>query len=101
VIDLPGGQRLYPSGRARRTEPPGRRTDSPTRPDAYTEARATEANRWRRQLRTDAALVVPAPVIGVLWAYLDDGGITSWLGATALAAAAALWWAAIRGSDPA
>jgi hypothetical protein len=101
VIDLPGGGRLYPSGRVRRTEPPGRRTDSPARPDAYTEARATAANRWRQQLRVDAALAVPAPLIGVLWAYLDDGGITSWLGATALAAATALWWAAVRGSDPA
>jgi hypothetical protein len=100
AVDLPDGRKLYPSGRTRTTEPPGRRTDSPTHPDSHTETRARTANRWRNQLRVDAALVVPAPLIGALWAYLDNGGIASWLGATALAAAAALWWAAIRGSDP-
>jgi hypothetical protein len=100
AVDLPDGRTLYPSGRTRTTEPPGRRTDSPTHPDAYTETRARTASRWRNQLWVDAALVVPAPLIGALWAYLDNGGIMSWLAATALTGAAALWWAAIRGSDP-
>jgi hypothetical protein len=48
----------------------------------------------------DAALLVPAPLISLLWTYLDNSGLTGWLGATAITAAAALWWAAIRGSDP-
>jgi hypothetical protein len=99
AVDVPGAT-LYPSGPARRTEPPGRRTDSPTQPDAYTAARATTAARWRHQLRVDAALLVPAPLVGALWTYLDDGGLTGWLGATAVTAAVALWWAAVRGSDP-
>jgi hypothetical protein len=51
-------------------------------------------------LRIDAALLVPAPLLGILWAYLDDGGLLGWLGATAVAAVLALWWAAIRGADP-
>jgi hypothetical protein len=100
VAELPGGGRLYPSGRVRRVEPPGRRTDSPSEPDSYARARADAAGRWRRQLRVDAALLVPAPPVGLLWAYLDDGGVTAWLGASVLVAAVALWWAAIRGSDP-
>jgi len=99
AIEVPGAT-LYPSGRTRRTEPPGRRTDSPTEPDAYTATRATTAARWRQQLRVDSALLVPTPLVGVLWAYLDNGGLTGWLGATAITSAAALWWAATRGSDP-
>jgi hypothetical protein len=100
AVDLPGGGRLYPSGRVRRVEPAGRRTDSPSQPDSYTEARAGLARRWRRQLRVDAAVLVPAPLVGLVWAYLDDGGISGWLGASVLVAAVGLWWAAIRGSDP-
>lgn len=99
AVHIPGAT-LYPSGRTRHTEPPGRRTDSPTKPDAYTATRATTAARWRRQLRVDAALLAPAPLVGLLWSYLDDSGTCGWLGATAITAAVALWWAAIRGSDP-
>jgi hypothetical protein len=99
AVELPGVT-LYPSGRARRVEPAGRRTDSPAQPDAYAAGRAVAAGRWRRQLRVDAALLVPAPLIGFLWAYLDGGGVLGWLGATAVAAVLALWWAAIRGADP-
>ena len=94
------GRMLYPSGRARRTEPRGARTDSPTVPDAYAAGRAAVAGKLWRQVRVDSALAVPAPVVGVLWAYLDDGGVSGWFGATVLVAALALWWAAIRGSDP-
>jgi hypothetical protein len=99
AVEIPGTM-LYPSGRVRRVEPAGRRTDSPVRPDEYTAGRAMATARWRHQLRVDAALLVPAPLIGILWAYLDDGGLLGWLGATAVTAALALWWAAIRGADP-
>jgi hypothetical protein len=90
---------LYPAGRAAASEPLGRRTDSPSRPDAYaiTKARAVGT---LRQLRVDAALMVPAPLIGLFWAYLDSGGVPSWFAATALGMALAIWWAALRGSDP-
>lgn len=98
--DADGGITLYPSGRVRSTEPPGRRRDNPALPDGYAAGRAATANRLRRQVRVDAALLVPAPFVGALWAYLDDGGLSGWLGATALTAALALWWAAIRGTDP-
>jgi hypothetical protein len=93
------GVRLYPSGRVVTTEPVGRRTDSPSRPDEYALAKARSAG-VLRQLRVDAALVVPAPLIGLFWAYLAQGGVSSWAGATVLCATLALWYAAIRGSDP-
>jgi hypothetical protein len=87
---------LHPAGPARAGEPPGRRIDSPTLPDTD----GLPATGWRRQLRADAALVTPAPVVGLLWAFLDGGGVLTWACATALTAALALCWAALRGSDP-
>jgi hypothetical protein len=89
---------LPPSGPVRTTEPSGRRIDSPARPDDDTYRVARFG--WRRQLRADAALLTPAPLVGLLWAFLDDGGVLTWAGVTALTAALALWWAALRGSDP-
>jgi hypothetical protein len=93
------GVLLYPSGRVAPSEPLGRRTDSPSRPDDHALAKARAAG-IRRQLRVDVTLLVPAPLIGLFWAYLDQGGVSSWLGATALCATLSLWLAAIRGSDP-
>jgi len=90
---------LYPSGRVTASEPVGRRIDSPSRQDDHAIAKARSAG-LLRQLRVDAALMVPAPLIGLFWAYLDSGGIPSWAGSTALVMALALWWAALRGSDP-
>ncbi|MGH3932719.1 MAG: hypothetical protein ACRDTF_22405 [Pseudonocardiaceae bacterium] len=93
---------LHPSGPVRTSEPRGRRVDSPAHPDAETLQVAIGSGQgsWRRQLRADAALITPAPLVGLLWAFLDGGGVVTWACATALAAALALWWAALRGSDP-
>lgn len=94
------GVTLYPSGPARTREPLGTRTDSPAEPDGYAAERARAAARWTRQLRVDAVFLVPAPFVGLLWAYLDGGGPGSWLGATLITGALGLWWAALRGSNP-
>lgn len=40
------------------------------------------------------------PIVGLLWVFLDGGGVATWACATAVTAALALWWAALRGSDP-
>jgi hypothetical protein len=90
------GTWLHPSGPVRTTEPRGRRIDSPARPDLD----AVRATGWARQLRADAVLLTPAPVVGLLWVFLDGGGLLTWAAATALACALALWWAALHGSDP-
>jgi hypothetical protein len=50
----------------------------------------------RRQFRAD----LPAPIVALPWTYLDDAGIATWAGTTALLAALGLWLAALRGSDP-
>ncbi len=87
---------LDPSGPIRTTEPRGRRIDSPTRPDPD----ARHDTSWRQQLRADSVLLTPTPVVGLLWVYLDGGGLATWMYATAMAATLALWWAALHGTDP-
>lgn len=94
-----GPVRLAPAGRVRRTEPPGRRTDNPTAPDADTLAGLGNYGVARR-LRADLGPVVVAPLLGLLWVLLVGGGVLTWLAATALATAGALHLAALRGSDP-
>ncbi len=96
VVD---GVWVPPSGPVRAAEPRGRRTDSPTTPDADAHRRAARLD-WRRQLRNDLVLVVPAPFVGLFWVLLDGGGVATWAGATALVAALGVWWGAVRGSDP-
>ncbi|MCP2250048.1 hypothetical protein [Lentzea aerocolonigenes] len=93
VID---GVTVYPSGRPVTRHPRGRRLDNPARPDPETRA----PRGLLTQLRTDAVLLVPAPFVGLFWAYVDGTGFTGWATASVVAAALGLWWAALRGSDP-
>ncbi|WP_330277640.1 hypothetical protein OG205_19430 [Lentzea sp. NBC_00516] len=93
VID---GVTLYPSGRPVTKHPRGRRLDNPVRPDPETRAPRGLA----AQLRADAVFMVPAPVVGLFWAYLDGSGFTGWITATVIAGVLGLWWGAFRGSDP-
>jgi hypothetical protein len=101
TVPGPDGDRpLVPSGPVRTEEPGGHRTDNPSRPDETVLVRAAALARMSRQLRADLPLVVPAPFIGLLWTYVDRGGLSTWVATTALAAALGLWLAAVRGSDP-
>ena len=94
------GRRLLPSGRARRSEPPGRLIDNPSRPDPDGPVRARVAVRPARRLVLDAQFAVAAPFAGALWVYVAGGGLPAFAGATCVAAAVAVWLAAVRGSDP-
>lgn len=94
------GHRLYPAGRIHTTEPPGRLIDNPSRPDPDAPALTTTATRVRRRLLLDAQSTVAAPFAALLWIYVDTGTFTTFLAATSVAAATALWLSAIRGSDP-
>ncbi|MCP2318478.1 hypothetical protein APR12_003833 [Nocardia amikacinitolerans] len=93
-----GDLRLYPSGRARDTEPPGRLVDNPSRPDP--DAPVLAASRVTRRLLFDVQPAVAAPFAALLWIYVDGGGLVTFVGALCVAAATATWLAAIRGSDP-
>ncbi|WP_253767774.1 hypothetical protein [Goodfellowiella coeruleoviolacea] len=94
------GVRLHPSGPVRAHEPRGRRGDNPTRPDEHARARARAVSGLARQFRVDSATLVPAPLVGLFWTFLTDGGFPAWAAATAITAALGLWLSAWRGSDP-
>ncbi|MEV5835674.1 hypothetical protein [Nocardia sp. NPDC052112] len=91
---------FYPSGKARTSEPPGRLIDNPSRPDPDAPILATDSARIRRRLLLDAQSTVAAPFVALMWVYVAAGGFTAFIAATAVAAATAIWLAAIRGSDP-
>ncbi|HUQ55196.1 hypothetical protein [Lentzea sp.] len=95
-VAVADGVTLYPSGRAVTKHPRGRRLDNPAQPDPETRA----PRGLLAQLRVDAVFMVPAPFVGVFWAYLDGSGFTGWITATVIAAVLGLWWGAFRGSDP-
>nr|WP_232541997.1 hypothetical protein [Nocardia bovistercoris] len=94
------GVRLYPSGRVRRAEPPGVLVDNPSRPDPAASTRAVAVTRPVRRLLLDAQSTVAAPFAGLLWVYVMGGGLSAFAGASAVAGGAAVWLAAVRGSDP-
>ncbi|WP_067884983.1 hypothetical protein [Nocardia vaccinii] len=92
--------RLYPSGPVRDREPIGRLHDNPTRPDPDGPAHAADASRFTRRLLLDGQYVVVAPFAALLWVYVAGGGFPAFLGAVTVAAGVAVWFSAIRGSDP-
>jgi hypothetical protein len=92
--------RLYPSGPVRDREPVGRLHDNPTRPDPDGPAHAADASRLKRRLLLDGQYVVAAPFAALLWVYVAGGGFPAFAGAATVAAGAAVWFSAIRGSDP-
>ncbi|WP_336084738.1 hypothetical protein [Nocardia sp. SSK8] len=89
-----GELRFYPSGRVRTTEPTGKLVDNPSRP-----ADPPSFGPGRRLL-LDTQFAVGAPVVGLLWVYVADGGTGAFVGATTVAATTFTWLSAIRGSDP-
>lgn len=94
------GRVLHASGPVRTQEPRGRRTDNPSAPDTATLQRMARLALLHRQFRADLPLLIPAPIVALLWTYVEGGGPATWAAATALLAALGLWLAAVRGSDP-
>lgn len=95
-----GALRLFPAGRVREGEPVGRLVDNPSRPAPDAVNRAAVVVRPRRRLLLDAQAAVVAPFAGLMWVYVVGGGVPAFVGASCVAAAAAVWLSAIRGSDP-
>ncbi len=94
------GRVVPPSGPVCRTEPRGRRTDNPAVPDSVTRARAATLAPVVRRIRAALPLTLPAPLVALLWTAVDGAGAATWLGTTALLGTLALFYAAVRGSDP-
>lgn len=93
VVAEVAGTPVWPAGRKRSTPPRGE-------VDELDPAPAPRYVSLTRHFRADSALVAAAPILGLLWAYVDDGGPVSWLLATLLAGAALVWLPTVRGSDP-
>jgi len=108
VIDV-HGTLVWPSGR--------RRPAKPRRKGEWVEGgvrwtKTAERQREReggpepeqvplsRHLTGDVALVLPAPVLGIIWAYLDRSGLAGFAIGTALVASVLFWVPGVFGSDP-
>ncbi|CAN5261016.1 hypothetical protein BH20ACT5_BH20ACT5_25990 [soil metagenome] len=86
------GTPVWPSGRARTEAPAGVPTEGGSR--------QAEPISLAAQTRADIAPVFFAPVLGLLWAYIDGSGAGSFAVATAMCAALLFWLPSVYGSDP-
>jgi hypothetical protein len=93
VLPVVGGAEVWPSGRVRDREPRG------TLQQAAVDPSATDVG-LGRQARADGVFPFGAPLLGVLWAYVDSSGIAGFLVATALSAVVLFWLPQLLGSDP-
>lgn len=93
VLPVVGFTEVWPSGRLRSREPRGEVQQAPVDPDAVEVGLG-------RQARADGVLPFLAPVLGLLWAYVDGSGPRGFVVATALAAAVLFWVPQWLGSDP-
>lgn len=94
VLPVVDGQQVWPSGRVRRSAPRGDVRQAPVDPGAGDQPLG-------RQLRGDAVAVVLAPVLGLLWAYVDGSGPAGFVLASVLLAAVLFWLPQQLGSSPA
>ncbi len=85
------GQSVWPSGRRRVQAPRGVLHDLPAPAGHMSLA---------RQVRADIVGVFAAPLIGLLWAYVDGSGPGGFLVATIVAAGVLFWLPSLYGSDP-
>lgn len=93
VLPVVDGAELWPSGRVRSREPRG------TLEQATVDPAAADVG-LGRQARADGVFPFLAPVLGVLWAYVDSSGLPGFLVATALSATVLFWLPQLLGSDP-
>jgi hypothetical protein len=94
VLPVVDGAEIWPSGRLRRSAPRGGREVADPMPE-------TTGTGWARQVRVDAVLLAVAPVLGLLWAYVDGSGVGGFVVATLVVAAVLFWLPQLLGSDPA
>jgi len=93
VLPVVEGAEIWPSGRVRGREPRGELRQAAVDPAA------TEVG-LARQARADGVLPFLAPVLGLLWSYVDSSGPLGFLAVTALSAAVLFWLPQLLGSDP-
>jgi hypothetical protein len=94
VLPVVEGTEVWPAGRLRSRAPRGEQ--QVTGP-----GEAPEEATWARQLRGDGVGLVVAPVLGLLWAFVDESGGGGFGVATAVTAGLLWWLPQLLGSDPA
>ncbi len=93
VLPVVDGAEVWPSGRVRDRQPRGDLRLAWVDPAAGDVGLA-------RQVRADGVFPLVAPVLGLLWAYVDSSGVAGFLVATALSAGVLFWVPQLLGSDP-
>lgn len=93
VLPVVGGTEVWPSGRLRARSPRGDVRQAVVDP-------AADDLGLARQARADGVVPFLAPVLGLLWAYIDGTGAGGFLLATAVSAAVLFWIPQLLGSDP-
>jgi hypothetical protein len=101
AVDIEG-TRIWSSGRVRRTAPRGQQIANP---GTYSKKNTPPAEpvkqiSLRRQAFGDAGLVIVAPILGILWAYINGLGPAGFGVATALLIGVLFWIPSCYGSDP-
>ncbi len=108
VVEVDGTP-IWPAGRRRPTRPKGK---GEWVEGSVKWTKTAEKQRQReggpdtvnvslaRHLAGDVALVLPAPLLGILWAYVDSSGPSGFGIATALVASVLFWLPGVFGSDP-
>lgn len=93
VLPMIDGTPIWPSGGRRKSAPKGEATQPPPQ-------NPPPRKSLLRQVWSDSAGLLFAPLLGLLWAYTDESGVAGFLAATALSAGVLFWLPSIFGSDP-
>jgi hypothetical protein len=99
VIEI-GDTQIWPSGRVRTAQPRGRQLSNPGtygRGSAVSEQPSIPLSRHGRR---DAVFVAIAPLLGLLWAYVNGSGLIGFALSTVLLAGLLFWAPSVYGSDP-
>jgi hypothetical protein len=107
VVDI-AGTLIWPSGWRRASPPRGEHRSNAGRWSQGAERRRAGDPEWTgtapvsmaRQARGDVALLLAAPIMGLLWSYIDGLGSVGFGLSTALFAALLFWVPTVYGSDP-
>jgi hypothetical protein len=99
------GTPVWQSGRKRPVSPRGEVITTATPWSKAAQRRTEEAlasppASLGRHLGADAVLLAAAPLLGLLWAYLDGSGPAGFAGSTLLFAGVLFWLPSIFGSEP-
>lgn len=101
AVDL-SGTRLWSSGRVRRTAPRGQQIANPgtySTKDKLPDEPVQRISLGRHAFG-DIGIVIIAPILGILWAYINGLGPAGFGVATALLAGVLFWIPSCYGSDP-